>query len=207
MIQIVKKRKRKQYVKFLKKTHNQIFSRFKYLNSRLKRRTIILKLKKADLILAKPGLFSLSPVALLYRTILHSEYVHSMLYIGNGKIIHTTTKDGVIVNKLPGKIYKRNRYSIYRAKNLNTVQRNKIVRESMKFKEMKLDLMGLIVNVPKNLLGIKKSLLKIERNRLWCSKLVYRAYAAAGLQLVTEAESAIITSERLSKSTFLTRVQ
>jgi len=207
MIQLPKKRKRKQYIKVLREATDRILSHFRYVNRRLRQQAVILQLKKADIILAKPGFFNLSPIALLYRLLLKSEYVHSMLYIGNGKIIHTTTRNGVIIHKVPGKIYKRNRYSIYRAKNLVAAQRNQIVNEALQFRHMKLDLMGLIVNVPKNMLGIKKSLLKLERNRLWCSKLVYQAYSAAGIYLVPETESNIITSERLSKSKVLDRVK
>lgn len=203
MVKFLIKRKRKKHIDILNKMKMRLLSHIYSLGWKIKRQTIILKLRKADIILVKPGLFSLSPIALLYRTLLHSKYVHSMLYIGNGKIIHTTTKDGVTIHKVPKKIYKRNRYSIYRARYLNTNQRNRIVNESLKFKDMKMDIMGLVVNIPRKLFGLKKSYLNIEKNRLWCSKLIYQAYSAVGIQLLDECESRIITSESLSKSKFL----
>lgn len=201
------KDKRKKYIKLLEKAKSKFITRFQRLNGSMKRQRVIFKLKKADILLAKPGILSLSLIALLYRILLHSEYVHSMMYIGNNKIIHTTIKDGVTIHKVPRKIYKKNRYTIYRLRNLNSEQRSRIVSESLKYKNLETDVMGLVLNIPKNLFGIKKRLQKIEKNRLWCSKLIYRSYRSVGVNLIAENESHIITSERLSKSTLLDKVK
>ena len=197
------RKKRSKYFNFIEIAKNKCVSYSHYLSGRFKRQAVILKLKKADIILAKPKLFSLSPIGLLYRILLRSDYVHSMLYIGNGEIIHTTTKDGVSIHKVPRKIFKKDRYTIYRAKNLNSNQRSRIVAESLKLKDMKMDFMGLIVNIPRNIFGINKSFSKIENNRIWCSKLIYQAYSSIGIKLFSDNEFKIITSENLSKSNIL----
>ena len=198
----IKKKRKKQLINF-GEIKRKIISNFDFLNSKIKRRTVILKLNKADVIMAKPGLFSLSPISMLYRILLKSDYVHSMLYIGNSKIIHTTTKDGVTIHKIPRKIYKKNRYTIFRVKGLNSETKDQIVNEALKLQDMKIDLLGLIGNIPRNLFGIKKSFLKIEKNRIYCSKMVYQSYSNVGIKLVPEDESDKINSNILSKSKLL----
>ena len=199
---LIKIQRKKQLIN-LGEIKRKITSKFDFLSSRIKRRTVILKLKKADIIMAKPRLFSLSPLSLLYRIILRSDYVHSMLYIGNSKIIHTTTKDGVTIHNVPWKIYKKNNYTIFRVKGLNSETRDQIVNEALKLQDMKIDLLGLISNIPRNLFGIKKSFSKIEKNSIWCSKLIYQSYSTVGIKLVEEDESGKITSDILSKSKLL----
>ena len=197
------RKKRSKYFYIFETTKKKCVSFSRDLCGRFKRQAVIQKLKEADIILAKPKLFSLSPIGVLYRVLLRSDYVHSMLYIGNGEIIHTTTKDGAIIHKVPRKIFKKNRYTIYRAISLNSNQRSRIVAESLKLKDMKMDFIGLIVNIPINILGINKSFSKIENNRIWCSKLIYQAYSSIGIKLFSDNEFKIITSENLSKSRLL----
>jgi len=123
-----------------------------------------------------------------------------MLYIGDAKIIHTTTKHGVIVDRLPRKIFKKERYSVFRVKNLSISQRQYIVDEALKYKNKKLDQLGMFTNVPARLFGFKKPFLRFEKNRLWCSKLIYKSFYAYGIPLVEHEESENITSEDLSRS-------
>ena len=120
--------------------------------------------------------------------------------VGDAKIIHTTTKHGVIVDRLPRKIFKKERYSVFRVKNLSISQRQYIVDEALKYKNKKLDQLGMFTNVPARLFGFKKPFLRFEKNRLWCSKLIYKSFYAYGIPLVEHEESENITSEDLSRS-------
>ncbi len=176
------------------------------LSGEVRRRRVVAKMQKADILLASPRTLSLSPVAFVYRLLLRSRYVHSMLYIGNGKIVHTTTRHGVVVARLPRKIFRADRYAIFRAKNLDAAQRDRIILEALKSKDKRLDHAGLITNVPARLLGLRKPLVRWERNRLWCSKLIYRAFLAAGVEIVPPDKAENITSEDLSRSEQLRRV-
>ena len=87
----------------------------------VRRRAVLSRMKKADVVLASPRFGSLSPIALMYRLLLGSHYVHSMLYVGGGRMLHTTTRHGVVVARMPRKVFDRNRYAIYRARGLMTV--------------------------------------------------------------------------------------
>ena len=78
---------------------------FNRVSGELRRRAVIAKIQPADIILASPRTLRLSPTALLYRVLLHAQYVHSMLYLGESKIIHTTTKYGVVIAPVPRKIF------------------------------------------------------------------------------------------------------
>ncbi|NIR76407.1 MAG: hypothetical protein GWN99_19560 [Gemmatimonadetes bacterium] len=184
-----------------------IIRAYLYVSGGLKRRATVARLRAGDIILASPRTLRLSPVALLYRLILRARYVHSMLYLGDRKIIHTTMRAGVTVGNLPRKIYRKDRYTILRAPQLGPAQRDRVVAEAMKFEDTKLDRAGLVSNVPARLLGLKKPLLRFERDRLWCSKLIYHAYSAAGIDLVPGENIETITSEDLSRSPRLERVQ
>jgi uncharacterized protein YycO len=179
---------------------------FQYLSGELRRQTVIARLRKADIILASPKTLRLSPVALVYRVLLSARYMHSMLYVGEGKMIHTTTKSGVVVDRLPKKIHKNDRYAIFRAKNLTSEQRSSVVEEALLSKNKKLDHAGLITNIPARLFGLRKPFLKLEKNRLWCSKLIYQAYSANGIDLVPLQMAGGITSEDLSDSKLLERI-
>lgn len=180
---------------------------FKYLSGELRRRTVIASMLKADIILASPKTLRLSPVALIYRLLLRARYVHSMLYVGDGRMIHTTKKYGVVIDKLPRKIFKKDRYAIFRAKNLNNEQRKSVVKQALLSKNKRLDHAGLITNIPARLFGLRKPFLRLEKNRLWCSKLIYQAYSANGIELVPLDKAGNITSEDLSHSQLLERIK
>ena len=96
---------------------------FRQWTGKIRRKEVLSKMRKADILLASPRTRSLSLTALLYRVVLRSRYVHSMLYIGDGKIIHTTAKHGVVLSHIPRRIYKKDRYAIFRVKGLNNKQR------------------------------------------------------------------------------------
>jgi hypothetical protein len=176
------------------------------LSSQIKRNIVRARMQKADIVLASPRTVQLPPIALIYRLILRSRYVHSMLYIGNGKIIHTTSRHGVVVGRLPKKIYKRNRYTIYRVKNLSAQQRDRVIEEALKREGKKLDHIGMIINIPEKLLGLRKALISWERNRIWCSKLIIKSFQSVGIELVPEERSDTVTSEDLARSSFTERL-
>jgi len=175
-------------------------------SGQLRRQEVIARMRKGDIVLASPKTLSLSLPALLYRLILRSRYVHSMLYIGDGKVIHTTARHGVVVGKVPKQIYRKDRYAIFRVRNLSSEKQEKLVAEALKWKDKKLDHIGLITNVPARLLGLEKVLLSCERNRVWCSKLIYEAFFVAGIELVPPGKAGVITSEDLAHIPFVMRI-
>jgi hypothetical protein len=179
---------------------------YNHLSGELRRRAVVAKLQKADIILASPRTLSLSPVALIYRLFLRTQYVHSMLYLGGGKIVHTTSRSGVVVAPLPHKIYRRDRYTILRARHLAPKQRQQVVAEALKLRGRKLDRAGLVTNVPARLFGLRKPLLRLEKDRLWCSRLICQAYSANGISLVPQDKLETVTSEDLSHSPRLDRI-
>jgi len=132
--------------------------------------------------------------------------VHSMLYIGDGRVVHTTAKDGVVVTKLPRSIFRRERYAIFRVKNLDREKRDQVVAEALKWRNRKLDVAGLITTIPSRLIGLRKPLLMWEKNRIWCSKLVYKAFMAENIELVPPEKAERITSEDLSRSCVVDRL-
>jgi hypothetical protein len=183
-----------------------IVDKFTHLSGKYRRRRVISKMQKGDVILASPKTLRLSPIALIYRILLRSQYVHSMLYIGNSKMIHTTSKYGVIIDNIPRKIYQKDRYTILRVHNLSDSQREHIVGEALKYRHKKLDHAGLITNIPSRFFGFNKPLLRFEKNRLWCSKLIYKVYSSQNIELVSSANMDNITSEDLSQSKILQKI-
>lgn len=179
---------------------------FNHVSGDLRRRAVIAKMQKADIILASPRTLRLSPFALLYRLLLRDQYIHSMLYIGEGKILHTTTKYGVVISPVPRKIFKKDRYTILRAPHLRGEQREQVVVEALKMRDKRLDYAGLVTNVPARLFGLRKPLVMLEKNRLWCSKLVYQAYSASGIELVAPEHKENLTCEDLSYSPLLEKI-
>ncbi|MGD9031345.1 MAG: hypothetical protein PVJ69_01430 [Desulfobacteraceae bacterium] len=166
-------------------------------SGRLSRQKLLSRMQKGDIVLASPKTLGLSLTALIYRLVLRSLYVHSMLYIGAGNMIHTTARHGVVVTKAPRKIYKKNRYAVLRVENLSAEKRERIVSEALKWEGKKLDHAGLITNVPARLLGLQKALISWEEDRIWCSKLIYQAFLAAGIELVPPEKAHVVTSEDL----------
>jgi hypothetical protein len=164
------------------------------------------RLRVADIVLASPRTTQLSLVALLYRVFLRARYVHSMLYIGGGKVIHTTARRGVVVDRLPRTVFRRDRYTIYRARDLTPEQRDGIVREALASLDRKLDHAALVTNIPSRWLGLHGPLLRMEENRVWCSRLICTAFAKNGIELVPADRSDVITSEDLSRSPALEQI-
>jgi hypothetical protein len=161
---------------------------------------------EADIILASPRTLRLSPIALVYRMLLRARYVHSMLYLGQGKMLHTTSRHGVVVSSVPRTIYRRDRYAVFRVPYLRVRERRRVVKEALKFRSKKLDQPALVTNIPSRLLALRRPLIRLEKNRLWCSKLIERAYAAAGVELVTAEKRDTVTSEDLARSQALVRL-
>lgn len=176
------------------------------LAGKLKRRVFVAKLRRADVILASPRTLQLSAVNMMYRFFLHAKYVHSMLYLGDGKIIHTTSKKGVQIASLPRKIHKKGHYKVVRAKHLSAEQRDRVVEEALKMQGQQIDPAGLITNIPARMLGFKKPLIRLEQNRLWCAKLIYKAYSATGIELVGPEHAGNITTEDLNSSRLLKNI-
>ena len=129
-----------------------------------------------------------------------------MLYIGDGKIVHTTARYGVVITRIPRSIFNKEHYAIFRVKNLDPHQRDRIVAGAVKFRQRKLDYAGVITAIPSRLMGLRKPLLRWERNRIWCSKLVYRAFLDEDIELVPKEKAENITSEDLSQSLVVERV-
>ncbi len=179
---------------------------FKDWTGRLRRRRFLGRMQAGDIILASPGTLGLSVPALLYRVFLRSTYVHSMLYIGGGRIIHTTARQGVVTGKAPRKIYKKNRYAVLRVKGLSPEKRGLAVRRALEWEGRKLDHAGLITNVPSRLLGLRRALISMEEERIWCSKLIYQAYASVGVELVPPERADVVSSEDLAHSPLVTRL-
>lgn len=182
-------------------------SRVRRLNGKWRRKIAISALTEADVLLASPRTIRLSPISLMHRLVLGARYVHSMLYVGDGRILHTTTRDGVTLDPVPRRVYAPRRYSLYRVPHLTGSQRRGIVAAALRQRHKRLDRAALVTNVPAKLLGLKKPLFRFERNRLWCSKLIYEAYAEAGIDLLPHNERGNVTSEDLAKSGVLERIE
>lgn len=167
---------------------------------RARRQALVARMQPADIVLASPRLRRLSPTALLYRLLLRARYVHAMLYLGDGQVIHTTARHGVTIDRLPGKLFDRQRYRVRRAPDLTEDQRRRIVAEARDLLDHRLDHAGLVTNIPARWFGLPHPLLTTERNRLWCSKLIHTAFARAGVELVSDQEAGTVTSEDLAAS-------
>lgn len=163
-------------------------------------------MRPGDVILASPRTRRLSLVALLYRLLLRSRYVHAMLYVGGGRLIHTTWRHGVVEGPLPRSVFRAERYRVYRAPGLDAAERRAVVARARERLGTPLDRRGLITNVPSRLLGLRHPLAGVERSRLWCSKLIAEAYAEQGVELVSPERAENITSEDLSRSPALERI-
>ena len=193
-------------VELLRRVWSWVVATYARLTGELKRQAVIARLQKADIILASPRTSRLPPLALAYRLLLGAQYVHSMLYIGGGRIIHTTSRHGVVVGRVPRGIYRRNRYAVYRAVGLDERQRGRIVAEALKWKGKRLDYAGLVTNLPSRLFGFRRALISAERERIWCSRLVASAYLEAGVEIVPRERLASVTSEDLAHSPIVRRV-
>ena len=192
--------------RYLEWTKQMLIRLYASISGSIRRRAFLRKLRKGDIVLASPRTAKLSIVAMAYRLFLRSKYVHSMLYIGQGQIVHTTTRHGVVVDKLPRKIFRGDRYAAFRVRNIGPAQRNQVVREALKWRYRKLDHVGLLTNVPSRLLGLNKPVMRWERNRIWCSKLIYKVFKSVGIEIVPREKAENITSEDLSRSLMLERV-
>jgi len=172
-------------------------------SGRLRRRAVMARMRPTDIVLASPRTSRLSPTALLYRLLLRSRYVHAMLYIGGGEVIHTTARRGVTVDPLPRKLFDRQHYRIYRVLSLTDEQRQRVVVEAKKLLDWRLDYFALVTNIPARWLGRPHPLLRLEKNRLWCSKLIHLAFARAGIELLPGEQVGTVTSEDLGRSPVL----
>ncbi len=180
---------------------------FRIFTGKVRRQAAISQLKKGDIILASPLTRRLTFISLFYRVLLKSHYTHSMLYIGNGKIIHTTDRFGVIVTRVPRKIYRPDIYSVYRIKKIDDSMRDAIVTAAFKWQKHRLDRAGLVKNLMMNLFRLKKPVSEGNKNKIWCSKMIYLSYLFAGIELLPKNQAEHITSDTLSKSYLLERVR
>ena len=173
---------------------------------RLRRQVIIARMLPADIVLASPRTSRLSLIALLYRLFLRSHYVHAMLYLGEGRVIHSTTRRGVTIDPLPQKLFDRERYSIRRVPSLTETERQQVILEACSLLDHGLDHAGLVTNIPARWFGLQHPLLSQEKNRLWCSKLIHLAYTRAGTELLPDRPAGTVTSEDLGRSPLLQEV-
>jgi hypothetical protein len=181
-------------------------SSLRRLHARSRRRALIARMQPGDIVLASPRLRRLSLIALLYRVLLRSRYVHTMLYLGEDEVIHTTARHGVTIDRLPGKLFDRQRYRVRRVPSLSAAQRRQVVAEARALLDHGLDHVGLVTNIPARWLGLPHPLRRAERDRVWCGKLVHAAYARAGIELVPGEEAGTVTSEDLARSPVLVDV-
>lgn len=170
------------------------------LSGRARRRLVMARMQPADIVLASPRLRRLSFTALMYHFLLRSRYVHAMLYLGDGLIIHTTSRHGVVLGRLPGKVFDHQRYRIRRLPGLAPAERRQVTIEARALLDHGLDHVGLITNIPARWLGLPHPLLQTERNRLWCGKLIHTAFARAGFEIAPDRAPGTITSEDLAGS-------
>jgi hypothetical protein len=191
---------------WLTETRTRLVDQARRLRGRWQRRAIIARMQPADIVLASPRTTRLSLTALLYRILLRSRYVHAMLYLGDGRVIHTTARRGVTVDPLPGKVFDRERYRICRVAGLSASERQQVITEAMALLDRGLDLPGLVTNIPSRWLGRPHPLLRREKNRLWCSKLIHQAFARAGIELLPDRPAGTVTSEDLGTSPLLTEI-
>ncbi|NOZ57873.1 MAG: hypothetical protein GXO73_13925 [Calditrichaeota bacterium] len=173
----------------------------------LKRRAVLAQLEPGDIILASPPTRRLSPVALVYRVVLGARYVHSMIYIGRGRIVHTTSRFGVVVGKAPRGIHRSDRYTILRVPQLSLEQQRQLVQEALRWQGRRLDTAGLIANVPRRLLGVPRRRREEDVDRVWCSKFVAVLFRKVGVELVPDDQLGSVTSEDLAASPVLQRVR
>jgi hypothetical protein len=176
------------------------------LSRRMRRAAVLGNMVPGDIILARPRTLSLSPGALVYRLLLRAEYVHAMLYVGGGRMVHTTTNRGVVIAPVPRTIYRRDRYAVLRHPWLDARQRTRIVEVALERRGTRMDHAGLLSNVPARWLGLRQPLVRLERNRLWCSRLIVQAFAAAGAEAVPPERTENVTSEDLARSPYLVRL-
>ena len=193
---------------FLLLVWTQVVRLWRRLSGELQRRAVLAQLEPGDIVLASPPTRRLSPVALGYRLVLGARYVHSMLYIGRGRIVHTTSRFGVVVGKAPRGIYRKDRYTILRVRGLSLDQQRQLVEEALRWQGRRLDTAGLVANIPKRLLGIRRRRRRNEDvDRVWCSKFVAVVFRRVGVQLLPEDELDSVTSDDLLRSPALTRVR
>lgn len=172
----------------------------------LKKQAFITKMKKADIIFASPRTRRLPPIALTYRFVLRAHYIHSMLYIGEGKVLHTTSRHGVVIDDVPKKIYKKEKYAVFRLENLSTKQQEGIIQSAMQWKGKKLDYVGIYGNVFRKFFRFKKKRQASEKRRTWCSKMIYSSYASQGIDLLPAKKHKAVTSDDLTRSPLLTKL-
>lgn len=145
----------------------------------------------------------------------NSEVNHSAIYVGGGNnnIIEATMKHGV--KKTDLKDYLDNKkvikINVLRKDDLKLYQAEKIKQYAysrLNTAYDKLQIIGLAIR-----LGIKKILNKTffwKRNLLdqskkdICSELVYNAYQAAQIELVSQKDESLVTPEDIEKSKYLT---
>lgn len=193
--------------RFVQRWGERVLGALNRLTGSLRRRAVLARMQPADIVLASPRLRRLSLTAFLYRVFLRSRFVHSMLYLGDGRIIHTTARHGVSVGRVPRRLFDRRNYAIYRAPGLTDEQRQRIVARARQRLGDKLDHAALVSNIPSRRLGLRSPIVRMEENRLWCSKLIADAYrSGAGVELVSPERAGTVTTEDLSHSPALERL-
>lgn len=164
-------------------------------------------MQPADIVVASPRLRRLSPIALAYRLLLRSKTVHSMLYLGGDRMIHTTSRDGVVMGRLPRKLFDGQRYVVYRVPGLDEAQREAVIAHATAQLERRVDHVSLASNIPSRWLGLRRPLVPSREDRLWCSRLIVEAYrVGAGVELVPGQADETVVTEDIRKSPVVERV-
>jgi hypothetical protein len=176
------------------------------LSGVLRREIMLSGMRKGDIILASPPWYRLSPIAFWYRVLLRSRYVHSMLYLGDRKVLHTTIRRGVVIHRVPRKIARGDRYAILRLKSLYSVNTNRVAVYALAMQSHRVSIVSLIVTIIVRLTGSFESWLKVCRKSLRCSQLIDLAYGTEGMTLVPSRPRETIISQDLMESPFLERI-
>jgi hypothetical protein len=179
---------------------------WRHASGRVRRRAVLARMRPADVVLASPRTRGLSLTALSYRLLLGSRYVHTMLYLGDGEILHTTAREGVTIDRAPGKIFDQERYRVLRVPGLDDARRRRVVAAARRLLDHGLDHLALVTNIPSRWFGLPHPLLRAEKNRVWCSKLVHEAFREAGVELLPDGPEGTVTSEDLARSPVLEEV-
>lgn len=155
-------------------------------------------LEEGDILISKRS----GPISKLIKILTNSDYSHAALYIGNNCFVESDW-GGVHVSHISK--YYDTPYDIYKPKKI-THEQQKIVTEWSKGQIGKgYDLLG-ILGIAVTITGLTKTNLFDNKRRFWCSELVQDAYMNAGINLVDDKNSVLVSPGDLAKSDLLYKV-
>ncbi|HHS14185.1 MAG TPA: hypothetical protein ENN03_10530 [bacterium] len=196
----------KQSVERIQAGLEKTISIWRNLSGVLRREIMLSGMRKGDIILASPPWYRLSPIAFWYRVLLRSRYVHSMLYLGDRTVLHTTIRRGVVIHRVPRKIARGDRYAILRLKSPYSVNTDRVAAYALTMQSHRVSIVSLIAVLIVRLSGSAQFRFKLARKSLRCSQLIDLAYDTEGTTLVPSRPRDTIISQDLMESPFLERI-